>query len=71
MLICLVVTFSRGVWIATAISILVVIVLGGYVFRDQLPQLQIPRRTKILALIPLGDHHIFRLLLSGSSSLLM
>jgi hypothetical protein len=52
--ICLVVTFSRGVWIATAISILLVIVLGGYVFRDQLPQLQIPRRTKILALIPLG-----------------
>jgi hypothetical protein len=54
MAVCLVVTFSRGVWIATSVSLLLVIVLGAYVFRDQLPQLQIPRRTKMLALIPVG-----------------
>jgi hypothetical protein len=54
MLVCLVVTFSRGVWIATSVSVLLVLVLGVYVFRDQVPQLQILRRTKILALIPLG-----------------
>jgi hypothetical protein len=54
MAVCLIVTFSRGVWVATSFSLLLVIVLGAYIFRHELPQLHIFRRSKWLVLIPLG-----------------
>lgn len=47
---CIIVTFSRGIWVASLLSLIFVTAFGLYAFRHELPQLRLPRRGYIILL---------------------